>query len=72
MTRYSKLRELVTLARSLGAEAGRMAPDSRGRLDRVREAEGYWVKAMWLAGRITDEEYGEYLTEQQDARAYAE
>jgi hypothetical protein len=61
MSRFSKLRELVTLARRLEDEARRMAKGSEGRTARFAEAEGYRVKAAWLAGRIDDEEYAEHL-----------
>jgi hypothetical protein len=62
MSRFSKLRELVTLARNLEREGRKMAKGSEGRMDRMAEAEQHRVKALWLAGRISDEEYGEYLT----------
>jgi hypothetical protein len=62
MSRFSKLRELVTLARNLEREARRMRQGSEGRMDRMAEAEQYRVKALWLAGRISDEQYREYLT----------
>jgi hypothetical protein len=38
----------------------------------MAEAEGYRVKALWMAGRISDEAYAEYLVEEADAKAYAE
>jgi hypothetical protein len=66
---YSKLRELVKLADALEAEGRKLAKGSRGRTDRMCEAEGYRVKALWLAGRIDDDAYGAYLAEVLDAKA---
>jgi hypothetical protein len=60
--RFTKLRELVTLARNLEREARKMRPGGEGRTARMAEAEGYRVKALWIAGRITDGQYEEYLT----------
>ena len=64
MKTFSKLRELVTLAGNLEREARRMqkgakAGGSEGRMDRMAEAEQYRMKAQWLAGRVTGEQYGE-------------
>lgn len=71
MMTFAKLRELVTLANRLEAEARKLAKGSEGRAERMREAEGYRVKAMWLSGRITDEAYRAYTVEQLDAATYA-
>jgi hypothetical protein len=60
MKNYSKIRELVKTADALEAEARKMSGQSRS--DRMSEARGYRVKALWLAGRITAEQYGEYLS----------
>lgn len=72
MTRFSKLRELVSLSKRLTEEARRMPANHRGRIDRYAEAAEYYAKAEWLAGRLTDEEYAERLVEAADAKAYAE
>ena len=61
MTTYRKLRELVTLSRGLRAEARRLPRGSQGRTDRERRADSYRVQAFWLAGRVTDAAYAEYL-----------
>jgi hypothetical protein len=68
MGKFSKLRELVTLAKNLEAEGRQMRPGSVGRIDRMAEAEGYRVKAQWLAGRISDEEYANHQRELLDAK----
>lgn len=68
MTRFAKLRELVGLARVLEREAGRMSASSRGRLDRLAEAREYRLMALYLAGRLSDEEYTAELNEVYDAR----
>lgn len=69
MSRFSKLRELVTLARSLETEGRRMR-NGQGRADRLIEADEYRAKAEWLAGRLTDDEYNARLVECLDARSF--
>lgn len=69
MSRFKKLRELVTLARNLESEALRMS--GRSRTDRLIEAEEYRAKAEWLAGRIEADEYNARLVEALDARTFA-
>lgn len=70
MSKFTKLRELVKLARDLNAEADRMASKGRGYWDRRIEAEEYRAKAEWLAGRIDRDEYNARLIECQDARNF--
>ena len=70
MNRFGKLRELVTLARSLEAEARTLAPGGQGRIDRMAEAAGYRAKAEWLAGRIDGAAYAALRAEVADAAAY--
>lgn len=60
--RFTKLREWVTRARRLEDEARKLAKGSEARTARFAEAEQYRVKALWIAGRITDEQYEEFLT----------
>lgn len=67
MTRFSKLRELVTLARTLNAEADRMG-ETQGKWDRRIEAAEHRLKAEWLVGRLTYEEYMLEMAECLDAR----
>jgi hypothetical protein len=69
MSRFAKLRELVTLARNLESEGRRLSP-GESRTVRFVEADGYRAKAEWLAGRITRDEYMDRLVECADARAY--
>jgi hypothetical protein len=71
MRYYSKIRKLVKRANELQAEARKLARGSRGRVDRMAEAEGYRVKALWLAGRIDDEAFTAYQCEQLDAKQTA-
>lgn len=68
MSKFSKLRELVTLARDLDAEADRMASKGQGYWDRRIEAEEHRAMAEWLAGRIDRDEYMDRLVECLDAR----
>lgn len=68
MSNFSKLRELVTLARNLDAEADRMASKGQGYWDRRIEAEEHRAKAEWLTGRIDRDEYSARLVECADAR----
>ncbi|VTR94130.1 unnamed protein product [Gemmata massiliana] len=70
MSRFSKLRELVTRARSLEAEARRMASNSPERVERLIAAEEHRAQAEWLADRIDDDEYNARLVECLDARAF--
>jgi hypothetical protein len=72
LTRFAKLRELVTLARTLEHAPARTAngPNAQGRTDRLVEAEQYRAKAEWLAGRIDGDEYNARLVECADAKAY--
>jgi hypothetical protein len=70
MTRFAKLRELVTLARNLTAEARRTPANHRGRIDRYAEAAEHYAKAEWLAGRIDGDAYNARLIECADAKAY--
>lgn len=70
MSRFSKLRELITLARNLEAEGRRMSVNSQGRADRMIAAEEYRAKAEWLAGRIDGDQYNARLIECADARAF--
>lgn len=72
MSRFGKLRELLTLARNLESEARRMrhGPNQQGRWDRLIEADEYRARAEWLAGRITHDEYNARLVECADARVY--
>jgi hypothetical protein len=63
MSRFRKLLELVRLSRRLSREARAMSPFHPGRVARLREAEGYMVKALWIGGRITGVAYREYLAD---------
>ena len=67
MTRFSKLRELLTLARSLENEAKSMT--GQGHWDRRSLADEYRAKAEWITGRIDDAEYNSRLCEAADVRA---
>jgi hypothetical protein len=68
MSKFSKLRELVALANNLEAEAAKMSSRGQGYWDRVIAAAEYRLKAEWLAGRLTTEEYGAELVECLDAK----
>lgn len=68
MSKFSKIRELVTLARNLNAEAARMASKGQGYWDRRIEAEHHRTEAEFLAGRIDRDEYTARLIECMDAR----
>lgn len=70
MTRFSKYRELITLARRLEAEAASMNANHQGRWDRLAEAEQYRARAAWMAGRIDREEMDSRISEAMDAGAY--
>ncbi len=70
MSRFSKLRELVTRVRSLEAEARKLAPESPERVERLIAAEEHRAQAEWLADRIDDDEYNARLVECLDARAF--
>jgi hypothetical protein len=71
MRYYSKIRELVKLATALETEARKLAKGSQGRVDRMSEAEEYRLKALWLAGRITEDQYWEGMRECLDAKTYS-
>ena len=68
MGKFAKLRELVTRARNLESEGRRLTPGSESRTARMVEAEEYRLKALWLGGRITEEEYWQGLAECLDAK----
>lgn len=68
MSKFTKIRELVTLARNLEAEAAKMASRNQGYWDRVIAAQEYRLKAQWLTGRLSDDEYATELAECLDAR----
>ena len=70
MSRFAKLRELLTLAHGLESEARKMRAGSVGRVDRMCEADGYRAKAEYLAGRIDGDEYAARQREALDAKAY--
>ena len=69
MSRFSKLRELVTRANELEAE-GRALRNPETRAARFCEADAYRAKAEYMAGRITCAEYADRLVEIQDAKSF--
>jgi hypothetical protein len=68
MTRFTKLRELLTLSRDLNAEANRMTSRGDAYWARRIEAVEHRLKAEWLVGRLDDEQYYAELAECGDAR----
>ncbi len=70
MTRFRKLRELLTLARRLEREAAKMSSRGQGYWDRRSLADECRAKAEWLAGRLTDEEYNTRLCDAADVRTF--
>lgn len=65
--RFAKYRELLTLARTLHAEADRMPLECQGKWDRRIAATEYRLKAEWMSGRLTDDEYAAEVRECLDA-----
>ena len=68
MSRFAKYRELLTLSRALHAEADAMPVDTQGKWDRRIAATEYRLKAEWMSGRLTNDEYQAELIECLDAR----
>lgn len=68
MSRFSKLRELLTLSRDLNREADRMSDRHPGKWDRRIEAREYRLKAEWMVGRLSDAEYWTERAECLDAK----
>lgn len=68
MTRFSKYRELLSLARDLNAEADRLGDSHPGKWDRRIEAAEHRLKAEHMAGRLTDAEFWTEMAECADAR----
>ncbi len=69
-SRFTKLRRLLTRARTLRAEGMTHRAGTRLRAERLVEAAEVRLQAELEAGRLTEEEYWTEMAECQDAHAF--